>query len=466
MVHLLLALCLALLPTAHADDGVVLAVSYFENATGDPELAALRKGFAEMLITDLSVSDEVRLVERSRLEAILDEIELQQSPYVDPDTAVALGAGLGAALIVTGSYVVQVDTLRVDARVIDVESGEVLLAVKAKGSRDDFLAVQRSLAEQLLEALGAELSILDRKRLGQQGTSSYEAFSEYAEGLQGLDEGDVEAAKARFEAALEADPAFAAAQAQREAVERLSTAFDADRHAAQLATLETYWRGRNCACLHLLPDGEVFADASEADKLPYRLLQVGDTTWATGPTYWPTNLEIPVAYARLGMYDEAEAILETLLSERNRSAPTHMRHQVPGQWIAGGPNPSSDDGVVPAMCTTHQVAAWVATQQLELERAMEHLVAARRLPDNAYTGPCYSGMSLSMLGIDLDQPLRQRVEAALDDPAAFSALEAQRRARTARADAARAELERRLEQAPTDCAAMCPWRSAPGSDSP
>lgn len=57
-----------------------VAVSYFDNTAADAAVAPLQKGLADMLITDLSASDAITVVERSRLQDILQEIELQKNP--------------------------------------------------------------------------------------------------------------------------------------------------------------------------------------------------------------------------------------------------------------------------------------------------------------------------------------------------------------------------------------------------
>ena len=89
---------------ATANEKLTLAVSYFENTSKDTALAPLSRGLAEMLITDLSTSSLVTVVERSRLNDVLKEISLQKNPFFDSKSAAKLGKGLGAALIVTGSY--------------------------------------------------------------------------------------------------------------------------------------------------------------------------------------------------------------------------------------------------------------------------------------------------------------------------------------------------------------------------
>ena len=72
-----------------------------------------------MLITDLAMSNQITLVERSQLNKIMEEIELQKSPYINPDTAASLGKGLGAGYIVTGNYLVMSDMIRVNIKMVD-----------------------------------------------------------------------------------------------------------------------------------------------------------------------------------------------------------------------------------------------------------------------------------------------------------------------------------------------------------
>src|SRR5687767_1329816 len=95
------ALALLLLPlisarAESADSKRIVAVLYFDNNTGDASLDVLQKGFADMMVTDLSSVDALQLVEREKLQAIIEEQKLQRSRYFDPKTAVKLGKLVGA----------------------------------------------------------------------------------------------------------------------------------------------------------------------------------------------------------------------------------------------------------------------------------------------------------------------------------------------------------------------------------
>lgn len=134
----------------------VLAVTYFDAHSVRPELEPLGRGVADMLITDLQQGRGVRVVERNRLNEILGELALQRSQYIDEATAQQLGRGLGATAVVAGSMTMALEGMRIDARVVDVETGEVLLAVQATGSEEAFFELERQLAGQILDGLAIE----------------------------------------------------------------------------------------------------------------------------------------------------------------------------------------------------------------------------------------------------------------------------------------------------------------------
>ena len=129
-------LCLLLVAShAHAieaapEPAVTIAIAYFDNNTGDSSLDPLRKGLADMLITDLSQVPDFAVVERSRLEDVLKELKLSESRFVDPKTAQKLGKGLAAQYIMTGGYVLNGTAFRIDARVIHVQRGSLWPAKK------------------------------------------------------------------------------------------------------------------------------------------------------------------------------------------------------------------------------------------------------------------------------------------------------------------------------------------------
>lgn len=155
---LLLSLLVAAPSVARAEP-VKLAVMYFENS-GNPELEMLRLGLAQMLITDLSGTGEYEVVERTRLNELLGELELQKTDTVDQSTAVQAGKVVGAHYMVLGGYFELMGTFRVDARLVDVATGRVV-SVGANGTTAGFMDVQK----ELVGALEGAIAEAEKRRI-------------------------------------------------------------------------------------------------------------------------------------------------------------------------------------------------------------------------------------------------------------------------------------------------------------
>ncbi|MCB9777072.1 MAG: hypothetical protein H6742_00745 [Alphaproteobacteria bacterium] len=220
MRRFLLLIALALPPSAVllapapavAQDGPVLAVLPFANQTGDATWDALGGGLADMLVSDLASVDRLTLVERARLQDLLDELALAEGTFVDPATAGQLGRGLGARYVLVGSFSAVAPEMRLDARVVDVSSGEIVHTASAAGPRDEFFLLQKELAAGLTDGLGIALSAREQARMGRVQTESFAAFQAWSEGLAALDRGELDAARDRLQAALVADDRFGLAE--------------------------------------------------------------------------------------------------------------------------------------------------------------------------------------------------------------------------------------------------------------
>lgn len=228
-----IALLVLLLGPGAGWAGPVLAVAPFENHSADPAFAPLGRGLADMLITDLGQVSSLTVVERSRLQSIHDELALQQSAWADPKTAARVGAGVGASWILVGSLVSVEPILRIDARVLDVATGAVRTSRAVSGPKSDFFLLEKELAQGLLADLDLSATAREQAALGRVATESFDALLAYSAGLEALDRGAIEEAKARLEAALSADERFARAASALEDLSARLQKLDRQRAAAQ-----------------------------------------------------------------------------------------------------------------------------------------------------------------------------------------------------------------------------------------
>src|SRR5687768_15084748 len=103
--------------TSNPGSPTTVAVLPLRFSGSDSSLRPLERGFAELLTTDLARSNQLTVVERTRIQAVLDELALQQSGQTDSATNVRAGRLLQAGRIVQGS-ILQLDEsqLRVEDR--------------------------------------------------------------------------------------------------------------------------------------------------------------------------------------------------------------------------------------------------------------------------------------------------------------------------------------------------------------
>ncbi|MGZ8412358.1 MAG: CsgG/HfaB family protein [Gemmatirosa sp.] len=171
-----------------------VAVLYFDNNTGSADYDAMGRGVAAMLITDLSGVPEIRLVEREKLQSVLAEQKMQQSGFFDPETAVKAGKLLGAEYLLTGNFTARSPEIRIDTRVVRVETGEIVRTAKVQGKEDKFFELQQKLAKELVKGLPVAVSpeAMAEMEQRQQKNRIDDATTmvAFSQGLQRLDYGD------------------------------------------------------------------------------------------------------------------------------------------------------------------------------------------------------------------------------------------------------------------------------------
>ncbi len=192
-----------------------VAIIYFENSSDDPTLNKLKKGLADMMITDLSNINMLNIVERDRLEAILKEQKLGKSAQVDPATAAKVGKLLGAQVILTGGYFEMMGSLRIDARFIDVETGKILKSDGVDGATSSFFKIQKQLSWKIIKNLDTKISDKEKADLTKIGNSkniSLEDTKIYSEALDLYDNGKLEQAKKILDKLITKYPDFQSAK--------------------------------------------------------------------------------------------------------------------------------------------------------------------------------------------------------------------------------------------------------------
>lgn len=198
------------LKTVKPDDSTV-AVCYYQDLSPDKSLSAFQKGLAAMIITDMSKIKSLKVVERLRLQALLEEMRMGQTGIVDARTAPRVGRLLGAENLVVGS--IMIGSYKVTTSLSSTTAGGVRGTAQVTVPQDQFYELPKQIVTQSAAIIGVSLSPDEQAALAVPQTKSFKAVTFYGQALEALDAGKWENAKELFTLALKEDPNFLAARA-------------------------------------------------------------------------------------------------------------------------------------------------------------------------------------------------------------------------------------------------------------
>ncbi len=188
----------------------VIGVPPFASVGRDTTLVPLAYALADLVSTDLSRSKGVTVVERARLGEVLRELDLAATGRVDSATAPRVGRLVSAERLIFGAVEALPDgrTIRLGARIGDVERSTVTSAVDARAPLAEIFAAEKELVFRLFQSLGIVLSPAERAEIEQQPTKNVSALLAYGRGVQRSYFGDSKGAAEAFRAAHRLDRRF------------------------------------------------------------------------------------------------------------------------------------------------------------------------------------------------------------------------------------------------------------------
>ncbi|MFL6736333.1 MAG: TIR domain-containing protein [Sphingomonas sp.] len=237
-------------PAGASSDSI--AVLPFENLSGDPAQAYFSDGIAEEIRSALARIAGLQVVGRTSSEAVRDD---------DAQTA---AKKLAVANILTGSVRQSLSTIRVNAELVDGQTGLDKWSQDYDRSPGDAIKIQTDIAANVASALSSALATVARKAIAAGGTSNAQAQDLLLRAAELNRKGSrsaLEQGRKLLENALELDPNYADAFAHQSFVERrladtyannvaafqdgLASSLDLANRAIRLApTLETGYRAR------------------------------------------------------------------------------------------------------------------------------------------------------------------------------------------------------------------------------
>ena len=199
-----------------ARQGKSVAVLRFHNITGNAPDEWIGVGIAETVTADLKNIQGVAIIGRELIYDVLRRWNADQQTDFDEKFATRVGREVGARWMVVGAYQRFGEMLRITARFVEVETGEVIKTVKIDGQMNDIFALQDKIVYELSRDLDLGLVTGERADIEERETSVMEAYEAYIKStaliFQGTPTG-IEAGLQLLDQAIALDPHYAQAYA-------------------------------------------------------------------------------------------------------------------------------------------------------------------------------------------------------------------------------------------------------------
>ena len=202
-------------PVANSEARQSIAVLGFRNSSSHPEDAWLSTAVSEMLASEMSAGDKLRVIPNEDLARAQSDLGIKGSPVDSEAERTKLRQATGADMLVQGSYVVvgqgSAPALRLMVQVQNAHSGKQLASFSETGKLGDLFALVDQAGAELRKDLSQGVSQGDEEQALSGMSHSTEALRFYAEGVERELAFDSHSAQSFFERAIEADPKFAMA---------------------------------------------------------------------------------------------------------------------------------------------------------------------------------------------------------------------------------------------------------------
>ncbi|MCB0276957.1 MAG: tetratricopeptide repeat protein [Calditrichaeota bacterium] len=201
-----------------------LAVMPLRFLGGEDRLRPLGRGLSEMIQIDLAQVPDLKLVERIRVQALLDELHLSASNNVETENAPRMGRILGFGKVVQGGYTgLSDERIRLDVATVDINSDRPPVVSDGSDRLENLFRLEKEVVFGIIDGMGIALTPAQRREIEFFPTNNLLAFLAYSLGLQEEDAGRYDDAAAHFAKAASLDPQFTLAAERAQSVRKLAT---------------------------------------------------------------------------------------------------------------------------------------------------------------------------------------------------------------------------------------------------
>jgi len=190
-----------------------VAVLGFENSSKRAQTAWLSTALPEMLATELSAGDQLRIIPAENVARMERDLSLPETNTLAGDTLKRVHSYLGSDLVLVGGYTAlgnsSAEQLRVDVQLQDATTGETVASVAEAGSEINLFDLVSRVGSDLRQRIGiGELAPVEAAGVEASYPTSPAAARLYAEGLAKLRVYNSRDALDPLQKAVAADPKF------------------------------------------------------------------------------------------------------------------------------------------------------------------------------------------------------------------------------------------------------------------
>jgi len=161
-----------------------IGVSSFSNLTNDKSLTWLEVGLADSISYKLKNVPDYIVIDRVNVDKVFKEVQLGQSGVVDETKAKKAGKALGADIVVVGNFVKYGNRMRINAKLVEVESHKILKQVQSDGVMDNIFELQDEIALKIINQTNIAITLDVKNRITQNFTSNVSAYEYYVKGQE------------------------------------------------------------------------------------------------------------------------------------------------------------------------------------------------------------------------------------------------------------------------------------------
>ena len=162
-----------------------------------------------MIITDLSQIRSLTVIERIRVQYLMEEMALARTDLVNTGTAPKTGRLLGAENLVVGTL--ESGSIVSETSIASTVEKDVIATFPIAEEQENFFKLQKQIVANILKALNITPARNEQRVIDKYHTRSFQAVVYYGEALDAQDMGKWKQAREYYRLTLLEDPSFALA---------------------------------------------------------------------------------------------------------------------------------------------------------------------------------------------------------------------------------------------------------------